>query len=387
MRGHIVKRAKDSSSLKISLGKDASGKYRYKWVTVRGGRKSAEKKLSELLHQLDTGEYAETGREKVADLLNRFLEEYAAPNLSPRTVEGYESVIRVHLIPALGSIRLSALTDNHMRNYYARALQSGLSARSVAHHHTLLHKALRTAIEWHLVTRNAANGVRPPRAIRREMQTWSQQEASVFLEAARETQYYEVFYLALFTGMRRSELLTLRWDDVDLVLGQIYVNRSYLVLKGGQDHYKDPKSSSGRRAIALPPSALLVLSRYRERKEAEALMLETALKEADPVFCDTSGWPLRPASVSHAWARLVKQSGLKPIRLHDARHTHASIMLKQGVHPKVVQERLGHSTLDTYSHVAPGMQERAALRFDEAFESADNRSSKLVATPESSVDM
>lgn len=175
-------------------------------------------------------------------------------------------------------------------------------------------------------------------------------------------------FLALFTGMRRSELLALRWQDVDFTYGQVYVTRSLHHLKDGSYVFTQPKSVKSRRTIALPPSASLVLQAHREKREAEMTMMGTALRDDGLVFSTLEGKPLRPNTVTRAWVMLAASAGVKDIRLHDARHTHASLMLKQGVHPKIVQERLGHSsiaiTLDTYSHVAPGLQEAAAAGFD-----------------------
>ncbi len=207
------------------------------------------------------------------------------------------------------------------------------------------------------------------------MQTWDESELHQFLEAARGTQYYALFYTALFTGMRRSELLALRWQDIDFIYGQIYVNRSLHQFKDGSFIFTQPETAKSRRTIALPPSAFVVLNEHRKAKEAECLLLGTSLTDSDLVF-SALGKPLRPNTVSRAWANLAARAGVRVIRLHDARHTHASLMLKQGIHPKVVQERLGHAsiqiTLDTYSHVAPGLQEAAAQRFDDAVKVSHN---------------
>jgi integrase len=397
MRGHIVQRSKNKGtwSIKIALGKDGSGKYRYKWYTVQGSKKDAERKLSELLHQIDSGSYIQPGKTTVAEYLDRWLGEYVQPNLSPRTAEGYEHIIRRYLVPATGNLAIAGLKPEHLQHFYSDELNTGLSAQTVRHHHTVLHKALQDAVEWGLLVRNIADAVSPPHTTQPEMQTWNESEVSLFLEAAKGTLYYKLFYLALFTGMRRSELLALRWQDIDFIYGQISVNRSLHVLKGGKVIFRQPKTATGRRTIALPPSALLVLTEYRKQKEAEALLLDSPVLDTDLVF-STLGKPLLPNTVTHAWGKLVKRTGLKAIRLHDARHTHASIMLKQGIHPKIVQERLGHSsiqiTLDTYSHVAPGLQEAAALRFDDAVKvvhnkAAENHSSKLVAKPLQGVDI
>jgi integrase len=375
-RGSIIERG-NSYTIKISLGKDpATGKYRQHWEAVKGSKKDAEKRLSELLHQFDTGNYIRPGKVTVADYLRRWLKDYAKSNLSPRTVEGYASIVTQHFTPGFGNIPLTQLRSNHIQKYYADKLVSGrcdgkggLSAQSVRHHHMLLHKALQIAVKWGLVSRNVADGVDIPKAKRIDMQTWDEHELNTFLEAAKSTQYYALFYTALFTGMRRSELLALRWQDIDFIYGQVSVTQGLHHLKDGSYVFTQPKSEKSRRTIALPPSAFLVLEAYHKAREVECKLLDLPLKDSDLVFSEL-GKPLRPNTVTHAWPMLAARAGVKVIRLHDARHTHASLMLKQGIHPKVVQERLGHSTisitLDTYSHVAPGLQEAAAKRFDDA---------------------
>jgi len=179
-----------------------------------------------------------------------------------------------------------------------------------------------------LLNHNACDSVDIPRAYRSEMQTWDEYELNKFLEAAKDTQYYALFYTALFTGMRRSELLALRWQDIDFIYGQISVNRSLHQLKDGSYIFTAPKSEKSRRTIALPPSAFLVMADYRKQKEAEALMLDTNIKEDALIFCNIDGTPWRPNTISRAWSNLAAWPGVKVIRFHDARHTNASLMLK-----------------------------------------------------------
>ena len=197
----------------------------------------------------------------------------------------------------------------------------------------------------------------------------NEDEVQAFLEVAKSTPYYGLFYTALFTGLRRSELLALRWCDVDLVIGEVSVTRSLHHLRDGSIVTRPPKTAKARRQVALPPSATLVLREHKEKQELESAMLGTSLKDDGLVFSQFNGKPLLPDTVSHAWVKIVKRTGLKHFRFHDVRHTHASLLLKQNVHPKIVSERLGHATisttLDLYSHVAPGLQEAAAIRFDE----------------------
>ena len=160
----------------------------------------------------------------------------------------------------------------------------------------------------------------------------------------------------------------MRWDDVDLELAQVSVTRSFHRLRDGTDVFRVPKTAKGRRLVALPPSVALVLREHREKQEAVRAFLGLPLKGDDQVFSQPDGRPILPDTVTHVWIKLARRTGLRGIRLHDARHTHASLMLRAGIPPKIVQERLGHAsiqiTLDTYSHVTPGLQ-AAAIRFDE----------------------
>jgi len=378
VRGSIIKRYKSSYTIVLNLGIDpTSGKRKQEWISVKGTKKDAEKKLAELLHQLDNGTFIKPGKTTVAEFLEKWLSDYAQPKLSPRAFERYESIVRVHLIPGLGNIPLTQLKPEHLQRLYATKLVDGLSARTVRYLHTVLHKALQTAMKWGRVSRNVADGVDVPRARRTEMQTWDEDDITRFLEAIRKTPYFALFHTALFTGMRRSELLALRWCDVDFIYSQIYVTRSLHHLRDGSYVFTQPKSDSSRRNIALSPSAILVLQDYYEKRKLERALLGIPLKDDDLVFSTPEGKPLRPNTVSRTWTMLAARAGLKVIRFHDARHTHASLMLKQGIHPKIVQERLGHSTiaitLDTYSHVAPGLQEAAAKRFDEALNAQYNK--------------
>jgi len=377
MRGHIKQRAKGSWSIVLELGRDpATNKRRQQWTTFRGTKRDAERRLAELQHQMDTGSYLKPSRLRVAEFLQQWLKDYAWPNVAPRTAEGYEHIVHQHLIPALGAIPLSQLTPQDLQIYYGEKLASGrrdgkggLSPRTVRHHHVTLHTALQSAVKWGRLTRNPAASVDAPRPRRQEMHTLDEDGMATFLEAARETPYYALFYLALYTGMRRSELLALRWSDIDLDLAKLWVTRSFHRLRDGTGVFQAPKSAKGRRLISLPPSAAGVLREHRDAQEKVHSFMGTDPSDDDLVFAGVGGSPLLPDSVTHAWVKLARRTGLD-VRLHDARHTHATLMLKQNVRPKVVQERLGHASIattsDIYSHVLPGMQEEAAIGFDRA---------------------
>lgn len=377
MKGCIIER-NGSLRLKVSLGKNPqTGRYESYYETFHGNTTEARKRLREILTELDKGIFVKPGKTTVTEYLSHWLKDYAFPNLSPKTAEGYESIITRHIIPALGRFPLAQLRPDNIQKYIGEKLSKGrvkdssaLSARTVRHHIICLHTAFEQAVKMGMLVRNPVDAVTIPRPDHHEMRTMDETDIHIVLEMARSTPYYTFYYMALFTGMRRSELLALRWQDIDLDLLQISVSKSLHTTKGGKVILRQTKTEKSRRLVALSPSTAIVLREHREslNKTRESLDYPE-LTNTDYVFCQFDGKPLLPNTVTHNWIKLARKCGLRGVRLHDARHTHASYMLKQGVHPKIVQERLGHSsiqiTLDTYSHVAPGMQEAAAEKFDE----------------------
>ncbi|MFC1935152.1 tyrosine-type recombinase/integrase [Chloroflexota bacterium] len=278
---------------------------------------------------------------------------------------------------------LRDLQPSHIQGLYRDLLAKGLSARSVLHVHHIFQEALEYGVKLSYIARNPCKAVAPPRSERKEMRTLAPWEANKVLDTARATPYYAIFYTALYSGLRRSELLGLRVRDVDLTLGTVHVAQAMHCLKGGRIVFTEPKSAKGLRTVALTPSNAIVLREHLAKLAMDMMALGVAFTDATQVFSWTDGKLMLPDSITHAWERLVEGIGLKGIRLHDARHTHASFMLAQGIHPKIVQERLGHSTiaitLDTYSHVAPGLQAAAALAFDKMLQQDTQAENTLAA--------
>ena len=269
------------------------------------------------------------------------------------------------------------LQPSHLQEYYAKALmdgrrdgKGGLSPRTVQHHHRVLAEALNHAVKWGLVARNVATAVDPPRPVHKEMVNSTPADIKQLLATAQGTPYYDLIFTALYTGMRRGELLGLRWCDVDPDLATLSVIQTLQRRYGGEYIFKEPKTIKSRRLISLPPSLAILL---RERKAgviAERSNLGLTFTDNDLVFSHYDGTPFDPSTVSHTFNRIARKAGLPQMRFHDTRHAHASLMLRNGIHPKIVSERLGHSTIavtiDLYSHVTPGLQEAAALRFEDA---------------------
>ncbi len=392
MKGCIIER-NGSLRLKVSLGKNPqTGKYESYYETFHENITEARKRLRQVLTELDKGILVKPTKETLANYLNNWLKDYAKPNCAPRTFESYDMIVKLHLIPALGSIPLLSLQPQHIQKYYAKALDSGrrdmrggLSALAVRKHHRVLFEALRYGVKHDIIARNVAEAVDPPRAQAKEMQIWNAHEIERFLEKAKSTPYYALFHLNLFSGLRRSEILGLKWADMDFMFGQLSVNRTLHQLKDGRYIFRPPKTAKSKRKVSLTPLSLEVMQEYYEEQKKLCDTLGIPFSDERLVFCHVEdGKPLRPNTITRAWVSIGEKAGLKHIRLHDCRHTHASLLLKQGVHPKIVSERLGHSsvqiTLDTYSHVTPGLQAAAAKSFDEAFTNGynDKRVSQVV---------
>ena len=397
MKGSIRQRSKGSWEIFYDMGADpVTGRRRQKSQTVKGTKRDAQRILREVLLSLEQGSYVKPTKITVGEWLSQWLKDYVSMNTTDRTQEHYSSTVKCHLMPSLGKIILADLQPQHIQSYYADKLskgradgKGGLSARSVVYHHRILSKALNYGVKMGVVVRNVADAVQPPRVKRVTMNTLSTEEVARFFEAAKETNYYVYFATLLYTGLRRGELLALRWRNLDLVKATLTVVETAYKLGNGDYIIKEPKTAHSRRTVSLPFSLVKLLKVYRIDQELLRIQLGVSLNADDFVFIRPDGSPINPSAVSLAFGRIIKKAGLKAIRIHDLRHTHASLMLKAGVNPKVVSERLGHAnisiTLDIYSHVLPGMQEAAAEKFDKIFgedvsENSRANVSKMLAT-------
>ncbi len=288
------------------------------------------------------------------------------------TYLGYESLIRCYVLPALGEVRLSELSPLHIQRLYSSLLvpERRLSAGTVLNLHLVLSQALGQAVRWGILERNPAKGAQPPRPVRPEPVVVDPMMASRIVAALQGSAVELPGMMAIATGMRRGEILGLRWADLGQDLHQAQVRRT-LHTTGRGLAFSEPKTRKSRRAVALPEILRPCLSRAR-LEQALRRSKAPGWQDLDLVIDRKDGGPLHPATLSSRWRLFLARSGLPHIRFHDLRHAHATLMLLKGVHPKVVSERLGHAsvgiTLDIYSHVLPSMQQDAVRAFDELFE-------------------
>jgi len=288
------------------------------------------------------------------------------------TFERYEQIARHHLKPALGRVKLKALTPAHVRGLYREKLEAGLSARTVRYVHTTLHKALKQAVMDGLIPRNVTGSVKPPQPSREEMCPLTPEQAKLLLQLAHESgdRLEALYVLAIHTGLRQGELLGLKWDDVDLEDGSLQVRRTLTITKDGPV-FTSPKTTGSRRSVKLTSNAIEVLKHHLERQLAETDRVGSLWRENGLIFASESGEPLNRHNLTRrSFKPLLKRAGLPQIRFHDLRHTCATLLLIRNVNPKIVSEMLGHSTiaitLDTYSHVLPNMRNQAAAAMEEA---------------------
>jgi integrase len=344
-------------------------KYRYLYGKTRA---VVAEKLTRAMADRDSGLIFDAGKVTVGDYLDRWLADTVKGTVRTSTYERNEEIVRLHIKPSLGRVGLKKLTPTHVRGLYSEKLDSGLASATVRRIHSTLHKALSQAVSDGIVPRNAAH-VKAPRPAPEEIRPLSEDEARAILDAARQSgERFEALYvLAITTGLRRGELLGLRWDDTDLELGTLRVGRA-LVREGGRHTLGETKTRRGRRQINLTPRTVNALKKHRKKQLEEKMKLAGLYKDHGLIFASGVGTPVNPEIlVKRSFKPLLKKAGLPEIRFHDLRHTCATLLLSRGVHPKLVQELLGHATiamtLDTYSHYLPSMGDQAAGAMGNAF--------------------
>ncbi len=342
-------------------------KYRYIYAKTR---KEAADKLTKAMADRNGGIVFDDQSLTVSDFLDVWLSDCVKDTIRISTFERYKSITDLHISPTLGRLRLKALTPAHVQGFYRGRLDSGLSPATVQKIHVVLHKALAQAVKWSLVPRNVTEAATAPRPSPKEMRPLSAEEVRKLLEAASGDRLEALWVLAVHTGMRQGELLALKWTDVDLEAGKVSVRRT-LTRESGHYALGEPKTKRSRRTVKLTGAATEALRTHLERQMEDMDRLGDLYRDQGLVFTSDSAAPLNPSNIRNRnLRRLTGKAGLPEIRFHDLRHTCATLLLSKNVHPKIVQEMLGHATvaitLDTYSHVLPGMGDQAAAAMEDA---------------------
>ncbi len=363
----------------ISRRKDGLWMARY-WVETPKGlkrksvygktREEVRDKMVKALADRADGLVFDDDNVTVGEYLDSWLQSVVRGSVRQSTYERYEVAVRVHIKPALGRLKLAKLTPARVQSFYRGKLDDGCAPASVNKLHVTLHKALDQAVKWHMVPRNVAEAVRAPRPAPKEMRPLSPDETRRFIQAACGDKLEALYVLAVHTGMRQGELLGLKWQDVDLENGKLSV-RHTVTKSGGRLLLGEPKTKKSRRTIILGAGAVSALREHLAGQVKEIERLGDLYRDEGLVFASEVGTIMNPANLrKRSFASLLVRAKLPRIRFHDLRHTCATLLFGRGVHPKYVQELLGHSniaiTLDTYSHVIPGMGDHAARAMEDA---------------------
>ncbi|WP_127580975.1 site-specific integrase [Paenibacillus koleovorans] len=366
MKGHIAKKG-NRYYIVINMGKDEVSKKRIlKWMP--GGydrKKDAEKVLPDILSSINHGTFVEPTDDTFGSLMATWLQEKKS-EVRPGTWKSYAWLVNMHLIPHLGHIKLMKLEPKHLRDLYHEILfkKKGIAAASIRKLHVLVMDALNRAVEWRKIPYNMAAVVKLPQGKAEKFEVWDEEQLKLFLDEAIKDQYFIIFELAASTGMRQSEILGLRWKDVDLQAGRISVRQAYTKGESGHE-MSDTKTEKSVRSIALFPETVEFLKQHKANQNEHHMRNRKLYQDHGLVAQSGFGTPVNPRNLMRNYYKILKiiheHHAVPKVRFHDLRHTHATILLKRGVHPKIVQERLGHSsinvTLDTYSHVLPNLQE------------------------------
>jgi integrase len=355
----------------VSMGKKENGRRDRRHVS---GAKRADvvAKVRAIEAKRDAGVIDAAGRAPtVGEWLDHWLDNIAARKVRARTLESYRSTVRLHLRPGIGHHRLDRLQPEHLERLYGALSDKGLSSASILRAHRVLSRALRVASQRAKVARNVATLVDPPTVKRPETALpLSAQEARKVMAAAQTHRNAARWTVALAVGLRQSEALALRWSDVDLDNGTLSVRRGLHRISGQGLVYEEPKADRSRRNLALPAQLVDALKAQRAAQLEERIAAGPLWEDHDLVFAQPNGRPIERKSDWRAWKALLRQAGVREVRLHDGRHTAATLLLSEGVHPRVVMEVLGHAqmrtTTDTYSHVMPALGRDAADRMGSA---------------------
>jgi integrase len=365
----IKERKRGTWLVRVFLGRDPlTGRTQYHNHTIHGTKKDAESYARDAELRKEKGQNVSASTTRLTDYLDEWLKHKANGSLAPNTLEQYTEILGRYVKPLIGRVRLRDLNALVIQAAYDH-MSSRVSARTVRYTHAVLSSALKQAVKWRMMPDNPALLVDLPKKQQVEMLAISGSQVKQFLGAAAESKHFTLFALMLETGLRPSEALGLKRQDVDFARGTLTVQRTLIWKRNGKDYYfGEPKTKKSRRSVPLSPQLIEYLRRHLAKQGAVRLKAGPAYKDEALLFAGENGQPLRVHNliVRHFKPALKRAKLPEQIRLYDLRHSCATILLEQGEHPKVVAERLGHSstgiTLDVYSHVAPTMQKNASAK-------------------------
>ena len=352
MRGSIRERSPGHWAIILDINKDGTRKR--KWHSFKGTKREAQAECARLITEMKDQTYVEHDRKSLNEFLDAWERDWAATNVNPKTGQRYSELLRVHVRPHLGHKRLQTISAGDLNALY-RQLRETLAPRTVSHVHRLLHRIFGHATKWGNIKRNVVTLIDSPKVPATEAAVLQLAEIPRMFDALRGRAFYPLAVVGLGTGMRRGELLALRWQDVNLDKAMINIERSLEQTHNGL-RFKPPKSVRGKRSISLAPAVVTELRAHWRAQQEQRLALGLGKSPADAlVFADHEGAPLKPDQLSGQFARAMEAAGLPHVTLHTLRHTHASQLIAAGIDIITISRRLGHHsptiTLSVYGHL------------------------------------
>jgi integrase len=375
MKGYVRKRG-DKWSFTVDIGKDPrTGKRKQKTQSGFKTKKEAQAALAELVSNVEKGSYIEPSKRKFRDFALEYLEKVYKNKVKASTYDRTRSLLLNQIIPWFGNADLKDIDQFLVYEFYEEKKNEGLAPSYIQRMHEITKKWLAIAYQWELIPKNIASLIEPPRNTKKVMNVWNIGQVNEFLKHTKHSRYHPIFFVAAYTGMRKGEIIGLRWEDIDLEAKTLQVRRTLYRITG-ETLLTEPKTPNAYRTIHLDDDLVRVFRKQKVKQNLEKLKYGPAYIESNMVFTQETGDYISPSAVNGLFRRFLQQLGLPEIRFHDLRHTHATILLGMGVNPKLVSERLGHSsvaiTLDVYSHVLPSMKQDLSDQFSKVMKSGTN---------------
>jgi integrase len=375
VKGYIRKRGK-VYSFTVDIGKDPiTGKRKQRTRSGFKTKKEAQAALAELVNKVEKGETVDFRKTIFKDFAIEYYEKNYINKVKATSYDVSHRLLHAQIIPYFKDISLTEIDQFVIHDFYNEKLKEGYSTNYIARMHEILRMLLRVAKKWDLIQKDVASMIEPPKNKKKEMKVWSIEQVNEFLKSCTHSRYHPIFFLAAYTGMRKGEIIALTWNDIDFDKKVIHVNKTLYKLSKGYS-LDTPKSHSAVRSIYFDDEIEAILKKQKVKQKEEKLKNGRIYQDQNLVFAQEDGRFISPPSVNILFTRFIDRSGMPRIRFHDLRHTHATILLQMGVNPKVVSERLGHSsvqiTLDVYSHVTKEIKQDISKDFSSMMKSGQN---------------
>ncbi|MCL6560226.1 MAG: site-specific integrase [Firmicutes bacterium] len=384
MAGWVEKRGENTWRLNAPGGTGPDGKrVVYRKTVEAKSKREAEKLLAEFVAEVQKGQYVEPSKLTFAEFVERWLKNYAEKNLAPKTLFRYKQILESRVLPAMGHLKVEQIKPFHLMEFYANLQEDGiredgkpggLSEKTILYHHRVISSILNDAVEWQVIPSNPAARVKPPRVQKKPAACYDEEQTAALLAAAEaeEAKYRVLINLAVFTGLRRGELMGLEWKDIDFAAATLRVHQASQYLPGRGVFTKEPKNESSVRILALPSFLVVMLKQYKKEQAEARLKAGDLWQGSDRLFTTWDGQPMHPDTISKWFPKFLKKHGLPSLPFHGLRHTAATMLINQGLPAKSISGRLGHAnigtTMDIYGHYLRSADREAADRLEQVYQ-------------------